>query len=179
MLNVFISWCGKSFALLARIVVDPSLEEAADIRKVAEGLNIPVVEGQTALQAHDLWVGISPDGGWGELAGDTMYACSAEACLIVPRLEAAKVMTDRQLLAAYVAKISPYTVKEHRSEELILRNGRWGMCSGCPGDKNGKYPEKCGETARHDHNIHATKNGKFFSYGDEMPKAMLINTLNT
>lgn len=34
------------------------------------------------------------------------------------------------------------------------RNGRWGTCGGCPRDSNGNtYPEFCGLTNRHDHNL--------------------------
>jgi hypothetical protein len=179
MRSVFLAWCAKPFVELCRVVIDPSLEEAALIRRAAERLSVPVVEGQTTPQANDLWVGISPEGGWGDLAGETMWARSAEACLIAPRLEAAKVMTDRELLAAYVAKDSPRSVKEYRSEELILRNGRWGSCSGCPRDKKTVYPERCERTDGLDHNIHSTRDGKFFAYTRELPKAKLLETLNS
>lgn len=178
MRSVFIAWCAKRFVELCRVVIDPTLKEAAAIRRAAERLGIPVVEGQTELKAGDLWVGISPECGWGNLAGETMSARRVEACLIAPRLDAAKVMTDRELLAAYVAKVAPHSVKEYRSGELILRNGRWGTCSGCPREKTDVYPERCDETKRYDHNIHSTKDGKFFAYSEEVPKARLIDTLN-
>jgi len=95
MRKVFIAWSGNSEVLLGRIVLDPSLKEAAMIRALAARLKVPVVDGQTPLQAHDLWVGISPKGGWGELAGETMWARSAEAGLITARLERAKVTDAR------------------------------------------------------------------------------------
>jgi hypothetical protein len=37
---------------------------------------------------------------------------------------------------------------------LLLRNGRWGTCSGCPRDALGHaFPEECKFTNRYDHNL--------------------------
>jgi sugar phosphate isomerase/epimerase len=41
--------------------LNPSIEEAKDIRDLAKRLHIPVVEGQTTVQDDDLWVSIMPD----------------------------------------------------------------------------------------------------------------------
>ena len=89
---VLIHWCGDHNTVLKRVVIDPRLPEASAIREAAAKLNVPVVEGETALQAHDLWVGLSPRGGWGDLAGDTMWARSSEVCLIPDRLAAARII---------------------------------------------------------------------------------------
>ncbi len=94
MQTVTIYWCGKSNVVLGRVVLDGSLTERPQIRQLAEGLKIPVVEGQTPLRANDLWVGISPDGGWGDLAGETMWARSAEAEIVINRLENATVVAN-------------------------------------------------------------------------------------
>ncbi len=89
--RLLIAWCGKEM-LLRRLVISPNLEEVARLREVATRLGLPFVEGQTPLQAGDLWVGDSPDGGWGDLAGETMWARSAEAETVIYRLEAARIL---------------------------------------------------------------------------------------
>lgn len=59
----------------------------------------------------------------------------------------------------YTAQVYEITAKalppdHHSRAELIARNGRWGTCSGCPRDLNGKvFPERCEYTGRYDHNI--------------------------
>jgi hypothetical protein len=86
----------------------------------------------------------------------------------------AEAMSDRELLAAAVAKQSPRS-HEYNARALILRNGRWGTCSGCPHEQDGKHPEECDFTQRYDHNIDATSDGKFFSYGKEVPRSEIID----
>ncbi len=93
--TVTICWCGNSDMVLGRVVLDPKLPEAARIRQLALGLKIPVVEEHTSLLANDLWVSITPNGGWGDLAGETMWARSIEAPIVIQRLENAKVVADR------------------------------------------------------------------------------------
>ena len=90
--------------------------------------------------------------------------------------EAAEAMNDRQLLAAYVAKRSP-AAAEYRAQALIMRNGRWGTCGGCPGGAQGVRLEQCSFTERYDHNIDSTKDGKFYAYDREVPRSVLIDTL--
>lgn len=99
MRRVVIPWCNKAAAIVGRVVIDPALVEAEEIRRLARGLEIPVVEGQTTLQANDLWVGISPSGGWGNLAGECMWARSAEAGIVVSRLTRyARVVTTKWVI---------------------------------------------------------------------------------
>jgi len=84
-----------------------------------------------------------------------------------------EVMTDRELLAAALENQSP-GFREHSGRTLMLRNGRWGTCSGCPQSGKDVYPERCGLTDRYDHNIHVTKDGKFYEYGREVPRSKII-----
>lgn len=40
--------------------------------------------------------------------------------------------------------------------QQFSRNFRWGTCVDCPRDSEGHvYPEFCGHTERHDHNLNA------------------------
>ena len=89
MRNVSIMWTAKLMPL-GRVVLDASLAEAADIRTAAEAIGVPVVEGQVPPESNDLWVGLSPESGWNGLEGETMWARSAEASIIAPRLLDAK-----------------------------------------------------------------------------------------
>lgn len=59
----------------------------------------------------------------------------------------------------------------------MLRNGRWGTCVGCPRDGNSVHPEICSETRRYDHNIHSTRNGKFYEYDWEIERSTLIGKI--
>lgn len=88
---VTIAWCGNPETVLGRVVLGSTVEEADQIRQLAERLQIPVIDGQTELKANDLWVGISPDGGFGDLAGQTMWARTAESPVVVRRLEQARI----------------------------------------------------------------------------------------
>ena len=90
MRTVTISWCGNPQTPLGRVVLGPTVEEADQIRQLAKQLGIPVIDGQTDLMANDLWVGISPKGGFGDLAGETMWARTAEGVVVVARLEHVK-----------------------------------------------------------------------------------------
>lgn len=54
----------------------------------------------------------------------------------------------------------------HQRIELLLRNGRWGTCSGCPRDPDGTiHPEQCQFTRRYDHNIY-TSNADPLTHAD-------------
>ena len=91
---VTISWCGNPQTPLGRVVLGPTVEEADQIRQLAKQLGIPVIDGQTDLMANDLWVGISPKGGFGDLAGETMWARTAEGVVVVAHLKQAKVFAS-------------------------------------------------------------------------------------
>ncbi len=78
-------WCGKRM-ICGRVVLEETLPESAEIRRLAEAIGITVIVGQTPLQPNDLWVGFGPTDGWGDLAGETMWARSCEAYVVILRL---------------------------------------------------------------------------------------------
>lgn len=88
MCGAFILWAGRR-ALLRRIVLNPVIydEDRQQVRELAESLGLQVIEEQTPVQAYDLWIGMAPDDGWGELDAQTMWASSCEIYRVIDSLE--------------------------------------------------------------------------------------------
>lgn len=45
------------------------------------------------------------------------------------------------------------TENHHDRNDQLIRNGRWGTCVECPTTNHKKYPEKCKNYGRYDHNL--------------------------
>lgn len=123
---VLIPWANRRFSRVTRIVLNKDVEEAADIRELARGLEIPVVEDSVAPCANDLWVGCSPKGGWDDLEEKTLWARTSEGFTIVHRLPAAQVLTLDELrgAAAVLSSRKATTLKDASADELVeLLNG--------------------------------------------------------
>lgn len=84
---------------------------------------------------------------------------------------------DRLLLAEYVSRTYPPS-RNYNARVLILRNGRWGTCVGCPRDVDGAHPEHCAYTDRYDHNIHRVNDGKFYhNTGGEIAREEILRVV--
>jgi hypothetical protein len=60
---------------------------------------------------------------------------------------------------ALLATVPPLGPNHHERDELSARNGRWGTCTCCPRDEQGRaFPERCVNTNRYDHNIPTPEN---------------------
>lgn len=89
-MSVLILWCRQQFDL-RRIVINSRLPEAALICDEARRLSVPVVmdDDQTTPVPGDLWVGLCPQKGWGDV-GDCAAPRAKEAQGVLNRLRDAQ-----------------------------------------------------------------------------------------
>lgn len=84
---------------------------------------------------------------------------------------------DRLLFSLYLNITSP-GFKDYQASNQMIRNGRWGTCVDCPFDAAfAKHPELCENTDRYDHNLHTTKDGKFFEYSTEISLTNILDVI--
>jgi hypothetical protein len=85
-------------------------------------------------------------------------------------------LMNRVLLGTYLTLKSSHFVQS-QSLRTLLRTGKWGTCSACPGDESGVYPEHCENSKRPDHAIYSTWGGKFHQNEREIPREKLLAAL--
>lgn len=84
---VTIPWCAGTLNV-KRIVLNSGLDYTPAIQNEADRLNLPVVldNDQIAPKAGDLWIGLCPQKGWGDLAGECGEARTIEDSIVHARL---------------------------------------------------------------------------------------------
>ncbi len=102
--KVSIVWAGKRLEI-RRVLVGPKAEHCEEIIREAKALGLMVITPQemvmpdlfssrTVPEPQDLWVGVSPAGGWNRLEGKCGEARTAEGEIVLSRLRAASVVEE-------------------------------------------------------------------------------------
>lgn len=96
MSEITIPWASGNLTL-GRLVVARDLPEGEVLGYIANlvGVTCVMAGENTRPQRGDLWVGCSPAGGWAGLAGETGWARSGEAIVVVVKLTRAALATAR------------------------------------------------------------------------------------
>ncbi len=95
-MKILIPWAMNQFGrpelTVQRLVVNSKLPEADNIRFEGERSGLPVIldDVDTEPQPGDLWVGLCPKKGWGDVAGEAGEARTIEAGIVLHRLRNGK-----------------------------------------------------------------------------------------